>query len=483
MELFENIENEIINKGKKYNYKGMEYDSRKVTEGDIFIAVEGFKVDGHDYIESAIKNGAKMVIVSKEVKIKDKEVKYVKVKNTRKSMGEIASNFFEWPQNELKILGVTGTNGKTTTTYLLEEILGKVTRLGTIEYKVGDEVIPAPNTTPESLDIVKMCKKSLEKGIEYLVMEVSSHALELGRVSILDFDVAIFTNLSQDHLGFHGNMTNYFNAKKKLFEKLKDESNGVINIDDRWGEQLGLEYHRSITTSIDSTKKASVLGKILKYTNHDMILEIDYNGKNYKFETQLMGKFNLYNMISAFGGAIQLGLDPKNIIERLSKAKKVPGRFETINEGQDYMVVVDYAHTDDGLKNILSAVKELDPNRLITVFGAGGDRDTTKRPKMAKVAAKYSDFIILTSDNPRMEDPQNILNEVEEGLKEVELDKNKYEVILERKEAIEKGIDMAKSGDVLVIAGKGHETYQIIGDEKIHFDDREIARKTIKFKK
>ncbi|OQY09702.1 MAG: UDP-N-acetylmuramoyl-L-alanyl-D-glutamate--2,6-diaminopimelate ligase [Fusobacteriia bacterium 4572_132] len=475
--LFKNIEYEILNEGKNIKYTGIEYDSRKIKKGNIFLAVEGFQVDGHNYIESAIEKGAEMIIVSKKVETINPEITYIKVNNTRKLMGKITSNFFDWPQKNLKIVGITGTNGKTTTTYLLEEILGNVAKLGTIEYKIGDEIIEAPNTTPESMDIVKMCKKAVEKNIKYLIMEVSSHALELGRVDMLEFDVAMFTNLTQDHLDFHKTMDNYFGAKIKLFDKLKNKKNGVVNIDDKWGYKITEKYGEVKTYSM---KSGDITGEIINYTNHNMELKLKYNKKEYQFTTPLMGKFNLYNIMNVFGGAVELGIEPEKIIEKLENSKKVPGRFETINEGQDYMVVVDYAHTDDGLKNILEALVELKNNKIITIFGAGGDRDITKRPKMAKVAAKYSDFVIATSDNPRTEDPVLILKDVENGLKESGISKNRYEVIVSREEAIEYGINLAKKDDIVLIAGKGHETYQIIGKEKIHFDDREIARKNIK---
>ena len=423
-----------------------------------------------------------MVIVSKDVEIKYPDVTYVKVEDLRKKLGKIASNYYDEPQNNLKIVGITGTNGKTTTTYIMETLLGEnIARLGTIEYKIGDEIIDAPNTTPESLDIIKMCKKAVDKGINYLVMEVSSHALELGRVDMLKFDTAVFTNLTQDHLDFHKTMENYFEAKSKLFSKLKDGAKGVVNIDDEWGKKLyKKESSKCVSISLDT---ANITGRIAEYTNHDMVVEIAYKGEKYSFTTELMGKFNLYNILGAIGAATALGIDIKDIIEKMKSVKKVPGRFETINEKQDYMVVVDYAHTDDGLINILQALKELKKGKIITVFGAGGDRDKTKRPKMAKAAAKYSDYVIITSDNPRTEDPSEILKDVEAGLIEINFPKERYEIIEQRENAIAKAVEIVQTGDIVLIAGKGHETYQIIGKEKHHFDDREVARKYIKVKK
>ncbi len=475
--IFLGVEHTVLNQGKARKHKEIEYDSRKIKRGGIFAALEGFSVDGHEFIDVAIEKGAAMVIVSKDVEIKYPEVTYIKVENLRNKLGIIASNFYDWPQRKMKIVGVTGTNGKTTTTYIIETIIGNCSRIGTIEYKIGDAVFPAPNTTPESLDIVKMCAKSLEVGIDKLVMEVSSHALELGRVDMLDFDTAVFTNLTQDHLDFHKTMENYFIAKSKLFDKVKRGNKSIINIDDKWGAELyEKNSSRSISYSLDT---GNLTGRIAEYTNHDMVVDIVYKGDKYTFTTELMGKFNLYNILGAIGAAIALGMELEDIILNIKNAKKVPGRFETVNEKQDYMVVVDYAHTDDGLINILQALKELRKGKIVTVFGAGGDRDKTKRPKMAKAAAKYSDYVIITSDNPRTEDPSKILEDIVAGLKEIEFPNERYDVIADREAAIAKAILFANKDDIILIAGKGHEDYQIIGKEKHHFDDREIARKYI----
>jgi len=478
--IFKGIEYKLLNRGNGAEFSEIEYDSRKITKGGIFAALEGFKVDGHNFIDAAVSKGASMVIVSKDVEIKYPELTYVKVEDLRKKLGMIASNFYREPQKSMKIVGITGTNGKTTTTYILETLLGNVARLGTIEYKIGDEVYEAPNTTPESLDVIKMCRKAVDKGIEYLVMEVSSHALELGRVDMLEFDSAVFTNLTQDHLDFHKTMDNYFDAKSKLFGKLKDGKKGVVNIDDCWGARLYEKYSsKFISTSLDT---ANLTGRIREFTNHDMIVEIAYKGEKYSFTTELMGKFNLYNILGAIGAALNLGMDINEIVEKMKTVKKVPGRFETVNEKQDYMVVVDYAHTDDGLINILQALKELRKNKIITVFGAGGDRDKTKRPKMAKAAAKYSDYVIITSDNPRTEDPEQILKDIEAGMTEAGFPQERYCTISDRERAIAGAIEMAEKDDIVLIAGKGHEDYQIIGTVKHHFDDREVARKYIKEK-
>lgn len=437
------------------NYKDMEYDSRKIKDGDIFVALEGALIDGHEFIDMAVTKGAKAILVSKEVDLKH-NVNYYLVKDLRKNLGHIASNFYGAPEKKLKIVGVTGTNGKTTTTYMIETLLGedKVARIGTVEYKIGDEIIEAPNTTPESLDIIKMCKKAVEKNLEYLVMEVSSHALSMKRVDVLNFDVAVFTNLTPEHLDYHKNMEEYFNAKKILFEKLKSKGNSVINIDDIYGERLFEEFG-GISYSIE--KKAELTPEILK-------------GRKLK----ILGKYNMYNLLGAIGAAKLLGVPEDEILELIEKIHGAPGRFEPVYAGQDFTVTVDYAHTGDALENILKSINEMKKAKVITVFGCGGDRDRTKRPIMAEIAERYSDIVIATSDNPRTEDPNFILDEVKAGFK-------KQEFILEpnREKAIELAIKLANKDDIVLIAGKGHETYQIIGKEKHHFDDKEEARKAI----
>ncbi|MDX8336991.1 UDP-N-acetylmuramoyl-L-alanyl-D-glutamate--2,6-diaminopimelate ligase [Candidatus Cetobacterium colombiensis] len=456
--LFEGIEFKVLNSTDKDICTGnLEYDSRKIKNGDIFVALKGSLVDGHKYIDRAIENGAVAIIVSEEVEIKP-EVGYFLVKDLREKLGFIASNFYGSPEKELKVIGVTGTNGKTTTTYLIEQILGaeKVARIGTVEYKIGDEIIEAPNTTPESLDIIKMSKKAVDKNLKYLVMEVSSHGLTSGRVDMLDFDVAVFTNLTPEHLDYHKDMEDYFNAKKILFEKLKSKENGIINIDDSYGKRIYDEFG-GITYSLKEKADLDI----------DLIKEI---------KPTLLGKFNMYNLLGAIGVGKVLEIDSEKIKERAKKIKGAPGRFEGVNAGQDFKVVVDYAHTGDALENILQGVIDLEEKgKIITVFGCGGDRDKIKRPVMAKIAEKYSDLVIVTSDNPRTENPNDIIKDIVKGF-----ESENYIVEIDRKEAIKKAVLKAEKDDIILIAGKGHETYQILGTTKIHFDDREIAIEAIK---
>ena len=473
MNIFSGIEYKIlkdVNLDRKYN--GIEYDSRKIKENYIFVAFEGANVDGHDYIDSAVKNGATCIIVSKEVEMKH-NVSYVLIEEIRHKLGYIASNFYEWPQRKLKIIGVTGTNGKTSSTYMIEKLMGDipVTRIGTIEYKVGDEVFDAVNTTPESLDLIKIFDKTLKKKIEYVVMEVSSHSLELGRVDVIDFDCALFTNLTQDHLDYHLTMENYFQAKRKLFLKLKDKNDSVINIDDDYGKRLYDEFivdnPEIISYGIDG---GDLEGEYLD----DGYIDIKYKEQVEKVKFALLGDFNLYNTLGAIGIALKIGISMEEILKRVSNIKAAPGRFEALNCGQDYKVIVDYAHTPDALVNVIVAARNIkNVNRIITIFGCGGDRDRTKRPIMAKVVEDLSDIIILTSDNPRTENPEQIFTDVKKGF----IKSDDYIFEPDREKAIKAAVNMAEKNDIILITGKGHETYHIIGTKKWHFDDKEIARR------
>ncbi|MGL5123030.1 MAG: UDP-N-acetylmuramoyl-L-alanyl-D-glutamate--2,6-diaminopimelate ligase [Fusobacteriaceae bacterium] len=478
------MENLKINKNK---YKKIEYDSRLIEKGDIFVALTGKEFNGHDYIEKAIENGAKCVLHSQEIEKKE-GIEYFLVKGLRKKLGEIASEFYDWPQKKLKIIGITGTNGKTTTTYLLEELLNEpISRIGTIEYKIGDEIIEAPNTTPESLDIVKMCAKSVKKGVRYLIMEVSSHALVLGRVDMLEFDVVIFSNLTPEHLDFHSSMEKYFLAKRELFmKKKKKEGNFIINIDDIYGVKYFQEF-KGISYGIGSG-----LLKAEYVDENQNLVEFTYTStedKNEEKKSQvkiaLLGRYNLYNILSSIGAVLTLGYKWEEIMIKIPFLKGAPGRFEKIDCGQNFTAIVDYAHTEDALENLLKTVKGMGYKKIITVFGCGGDRDRVKRAEMAKVSEKYSDVIILTSDNPRKESIESIIKDSLEGFSKNLLLLNNKNIIkkliveIDREEAIIKAVQLSEKDSIIVVAGKGHETYQIINKEKYHFDDREYLRREI----
>ena len=503
-EIFRDVEYEILKEGKKFEIKGIEYDSRKIKEDFIFVAMAGNTVDGHNFIQKAIDSGAKIIITEKNINISEYKnadnVSFVLVKNIRKKLGIIASNYYGYPQNKIKIIGITGTNGKTTSSFILENILEKTARIGTTGNRILDEEFETVNTTPESLELIKLIDKSVKKGADYFIMEVSSHALEIGRVDMLKFDSAIFTNLTQDHLDFHKTIENYFNAKKKIFSMLRNDKNngkGIINIDDEHGAKIYSEKNKDNYISVSiKNEEADILGDILNYTNNGMKVKINLKNyfkkinshfkdkdeeyeEEYKFEIGLVGEYNLYNVLGCVASALSFGIKMNDIIKKLETMPAVPGRFETIKNNIEARIVVDFAHTDDGLLNVGKTLKQITDNQVITIFGAGGDRDHEKRPKMAKAAIQFSDYIILTSDNPRTENPINILADIEKGLIDEKYPFDKYLIISDRERAIKHGIKLLKKGDSLLIAGKGHENYQIIGTQKIHFDDREAARKIL----
>ena len=482
--IFEGINYEVLNKGAEFEIEGIEFDSRNIKNNYVFVAMTGSLVDGHNYIDTAIEKGAKMIIVEKKDIKLEEDITYVYVENIRKNLGIIASNYYNWPQNKIKIIGVTGTNGKTTSTYILENILENTSRIGTTGHRILDINKETTNTTPESIDLIKLLDESVKKGVEYFIMEVSSHALEIGRVEMLQFDSVIYTNLTQDHLDFHETMENYFQAKNKIFSKLRDDSSSaIVNADDFYGIRI-LQENKSRKNNFMSysiTDKASdIYGEVLEYNNFGMKIKIVYENKEYRFNSKLVGNYNLSNILSCVGVLVKLGIEMNDIIEKIQKIESVPGRFQLIENDKRIRVVVDFAHTEDGLINVLQTLKEMTKNKVITIFGAGGDRDKAKRKKMGIAATKYSDYIIITSDNPRNENPIDIINEIESGLKEVNFPKEKYETIVDREQAIARGIELSRENDSVLIAGKGHEKYQIIGDEKLHFDDCEIANKYIK---
>ena len=500
--IFKDVNYKVLQEGENFEIKGIEYDSRKIEKDFVFVAMTGSAADGHDFIQKAIDSGARMIICEKNVDIKEYKnadsATFVQVEDIRKKLGIIASNYYDYPQNKIKIAGITGTNGKTTSSFILENILEKTARIGTTGNRILDEEFETVNTTPESLELIKLIDKSVKKGADYFIMEVSSHALEIGRVDMLQFDSAIFTNLTQDHLDFHKTMENYFNAKKKIFSMLRNNGTGIINTDDKYGEKIYSEKKDEnndyISISIKN-EEADIWGDILNYTNHGMKIKINLDNyferrnlvkskdeEEYKFEIELVGEYNLYNVLGCVASALSLGVKIDFIVKKLQEMPSVPGRFETIKNNMEARIVVDFAHTDDGLLNIGKTLKQITDNQVITIFGAGGDRDHDKRPKMAKAATEFSDYIILTSDNPRTENPVKILADIEKGLIAEKYPFDKYIIIADREKAIRYGMRLLQKGDSLLIAGKGHETYQIIGNEKTHFDDREIVRKILEEK-
>jgi UDP-N-acetylmuramoyl-L-alanyl-D-glutamate--2,6-diaminopimelate ligase len=472
------------------------YDSRKVRAGSLFVAVRGFHSDGHQFILQAVQKGAVAVIAEHEGGPAAGSVPQIIVGDSRRALALLADAFYGHPSRRLSLIGITGTNGKTTTTYLVKSIIeaaGKTAGLiGTIDYRVGDTVYPAPNTTPESLDLQRLLAEMAGLGATYCVMEVSSHALALGRTLGCRFAAAAFTNLTQDHLDFHETMDAYFRAKLGLFIGLSSDRHAVINLDDSRAAEIMRETEAKVVTT-GMTDQADIHPRgTVQHGINGLAFEAATPAGPVAVESTLVGWHNIYNILTAIGIGTSLGFEARVIARGIKNMKAVPGRMEKVDEGQPYGVVVDFAHTEDALVRLLEAVREIAAGRIITLFGCGGDRDRTKRPKMGAAAISGSDIVIVTSDNPRTEDPLGIIREVEAGMKDglkmgssdttpgVALGKKPYYVISDRQAAVAAAIGMAKPGDVVVLAGKGHEDYQIIGNEKIHYDDREIAREEIR---
>lgn len=446
---------------------GVTVDSRKVQKGNAFICISGTKYDGHLYIEDAVKNGAGVIITQKD--IDNKDIKFVHVTGGRKTVAEISCNFYENPSKEFKLIGVTGTKGKTTTTYMIKSILEekglKVGIIGTIESKIGDiQIKTSENTTPEATELQGLFRKMANEKVDAVVMEVSSHSLDLDRVYGTAFAIAAFTNLSQDHMDYHENFENYFNAKKKLFSMCKK---AIINIDDGYGERLYREVECD-KESFSIDKKGDVTAGDIKSSSENVAFAVEGN----EVRVKIPGRFSVYNALTAICVAKELGCSFSDIENGFDKLV-VPGRSEVIDIGADFTVLVDYAHSPDSLKNILLSVKEYAKGNVICVFGCGGDRDKTKRPIMGEIASELSDIIIVTSDNPRSEDPEEIINEIEEGLKK---SNKSYLRVPDRADAIYQALKIARKDDVVIIAGKGHEPYQILKTGTIHFDDREQVK-------
>ncbi len=463
--------------GPEVSVTGLAYDSRAVKPGDLYFAVRGAHVDGHDFIDAARAQGAVAVIVDKKV---ETTLPLVRVRSVSESMPKIAAAFFDHPSKKVNVVGITGTNGKTTTTYILEDILSALGRpcgvMGTIRYRFRSINVEAPNTTPLAIDVQRFLFDVLELGGRTVAMEVSSHALSLGRVDDVDFRVGVFTNLTQDHLDFHKTMEEYFQAKAKLFRN-NPRMKAVINADDEYGQRLLKEFPHALSLSVEGKADLSARNLTCSLDGLEFMLTFP-SGHAVPVKTNLLGRHNAANCLSAAGAALALGLSEDEVVKGLSKPHAIPGRLERVEAGQPFVVVVDYAHTHDALEKALTALRDTGPKNLICVFGAGGDRDRTKRPKMGRVATTLADWAVVTSDNPRSEDPQSIIGEIEAGIKEA--GRSNYSVAIDRKDAIDQAVKRAQAGDIVLIAGKGHETYQIIGDKKIHFSDQETARQVLR---
>lgn len=478
-ELLKNIPTITIEGVQNTEITGIAYDSRQVQEGNLFVCIKGFETDGHKYLPSAIANGARAVIVQDDAPVKDGVTK-IRVENSRQALSLVADNFYGHPSHKMNMIGITGTNGKTTSTYLIDAIFrangDKTGIIGTIRYKIGDKFYPAVRTTPESVDIHQLFAQMLADSVETAIMEVSSHALALDRVLGIDFDVAIFTNLTRDHLDFHETFEAYRDAKLKLFRMLADPSRqkAVINFDDRFSEYFAEACAVPVIGfGIDARK--DVYPKDYELSINGTKLLVATPAGDLAIEAKLRGKSNVYNILTAIATAIAKNVSLDAIKAGIESVENVAGRFESVDCGQPFGVIVDYAHTPDALERLLETVLDIGVKRLITVFGCGGDRDRGKRPQMGEIVTRLSDIAVVTSDNPRTEEPMAIIDDILEGV----LPNSTYEVEPDRRTAIKRAIEIAESGDVVVIAGKGHEDYQILGKTKIHFDDREEARKAI----
>ena len=457
------------------------YDSRRVSPGCLFIALKGQNKDGAEFVRHAIERGAEAICT--EQADTGWKVTSVRVPNARKALADLSCAFYRHPASRLKLTGVTGTNGKTTTAYLLKHLLEtnsiRSGLIGTVRYEIGQRILPASRTTPESLELNDLLTQIVNAGDKAAVMEVSSHALSQDRVRGLEFDVAIFTNLTQDHLDYHKTIQAYFEAKALLFlqtaEQTRKKGVGIINVDQTYGEKLIARFEKELRIvtyglGVSAQYRATNIqtdGAVTRY-------QLDAEGKSYLVRLPLIGRFNVYNSLAALAAARALGISLRDAVKSLASAPQVPGRLEAVPIKRQFQVYIDYAHTDDALLNVLRTLRELSPSRIIIVFGCGGDRDREKRPKMGAVASQNADYSIVTSDNPRKENPESIIAEITKTMR-----KDRFEVVVDRAEAIFRAIALAKPRDIVLIAGKGHETNQEFADHIIPFSDADVVRETI----
>ncbi|CDB32048.1 uDP-N-acetylmuramoyl-L-alanyl-D-glutamate--2 6-diaminopimelate ligase [Clostridium sp. CAG:575] len=463
--------------------KGIESNSKKVEEGYMFVAIKGFATDGHQYVESAIENGATVVMLQEGCDLKSlkipEDITILMVKDTRIALAVCASNFYGDPSSKFKLIGLTGTKGKTTTTFMIKEILEKAGKkvglIGTIAvYSNGKKIKDSDRTTPDSLELQRIFKQMVDDGVEVVVMEVSSQSLKLHRVDGCHFDLVLFTNFSEDHISEkeHPDMQDYFNSKLKLFEMCKT---GIVNADDLHSAKIPDLFPDSniITYGIDNF--ANVLAKDITITNSYVDFKVKITDRNERIKTGIPGRFSVYNSLAAICVAQKFGIDSETIKQALEEVR-VPGRSELVDNKLDLTVMIDYAHSPESMQSILQATKAYTRGKVICVFGCGGDRDSGKRPIMGEISGKIADYTIITTDNPRTEDPQKIISQIEEGLKKT---KGKYEIIFDRTEAIQHAIKMANKNDLVILAGKGHETYQEINGVKHPFHEKEIVKEYI----
>ena len=460
------------------------YDSRQARPEALFVALRGERVDGHDYVAQALAQGAAGVVVEHEVDAVPSDVACVEVTSTRAAISAIAGAFYHHPASKLRLCGVTGTNGKTTTTYLLKHLCERAMLrcglIGTVRYEIGEEIVPSTHTTPQSLDLQALLARMRDAGCKAAVMEVSSHALAQDRVGGVEFDAAVFTNLTQDHLDFHRNLQDYFEAKARLFTEILPQQSrkrpvAIVNIDDRYGAELCTRLPKNVRLiTYGMGTRADFRASNLKTEAAGTSYQLDAQERSYLVRLPLIGRFNVYNSLAALAASSAMGVQLRAAVLSLATAPSVPGRVQLVPAKRSYQVYVDYAHTDDALSNVIRTLRELNPRQLIVVFGCGGDRDKAKRPLMGRAAEQGADLTIITSDNPRSEEPAAIIRDIERGFQG-----NNYETVVDRREAIERAVALAQPRDIILIAGKGHENYQQFAKTTITFDDVQVAKAAI----
>ncbi|MBN1542635.1 UDP-N-acetylmuramoyl-L-alanyl-D-glutamate--2,6-diaminopimelate ligase [candidate division KSB1 bacterium] len=479
-------EKRIAGEVKNIDVKGIVYDPLRVENDFVYVAINIYtqldKVelpDGHPFVGDAIRKGATVVVVEQDVDIPPSIIKVV-VPDSRLALGLLANAFYDHPSRKMKVVGVTGTNGKTTTTHIIESILiqdHKVGLVGTLYYKLNGEIRKSKDTTPEPPDLQEILRQMADRDFDYVTLEASSHGIDFHRLTGIDFDVAVFTNLTQDHLDYHKTMEAYLQTKLRLFQWLSPQKHAIVNVDDPAGEKfIAATRARVLTYALD--RPADITAKNVRLTLQGTEYDLVTPKGSISVVSGLVGRHNLYNTLAAVGVAISQGIDLQRIKSGLERPIYVSGRFELVKKRQEFAVVVDYAHTPDGFENVLSLARKLEPSRVITVFGCGGDRDREKRPIMGRVAAQYSDVIYLTSDNPRNEEPGDIIKDIAAGIDQLPV---QVETIIDRREAIRAAIENAGPNDIVMILGKGHETTQTIKDRTIEFNDRIEAEKALDF--
>ena len=490
-DLLRGVSAELVSGDLHVPVRAVASDSRAVEPGDVFVCLPGYRTEGgevradrHDFIPMAVERGAKALVVERAI-IPPRGVTVVRVADCWSAIAAMACEFFDQPSRSLTMIGVTGTSGKTSTTYFIESILRAAriptARLGTIEYRFGDTVIPADQTTPEAPELQRLLRQAVDGGFRAVVMEVSSHALELRRVAGVAFDVAVFTNISQDHINFHPDMHHYLRAKGRLFEELASggkAATAIVNTDDADSAYV-VGVNRGALLTYGVQPPADVCARDIRASRSGTEFLVTTPVGDLAVELSHVGDYHVHNALAAIGVGLALRLKPADIRAGLAAAPPIPGRFERVECGQDFTVAVDYAHKPDALARLLRGARALSPHRILTVFGCGGDRDRVKRPVMGRLATELSDLVIVTSDNPRSEDPEHIIAAILAGVRQVEGWETRVRTEVDRGRAIELAVQLAQPGDLVLIAGKGHETHQLFADRRIHFDDREQARRAL----